>query len=169
MNKGSKIGLISGVVSIIVFLGGCLKPQEYPAEPIIEFVSFQSFNDSGLVTFKFTDGDGDVGLGENETSPPYDTASKFYHNVFISYYEKVNGQWQAGLAQNGEPVEFNYRTRVLTPTGKNKALKGTIMIYLVPIYYNPFSPDSDTIRYKIQMCDRALNLSNEVFSNDIIR
>lgn len=168
MKTGSKIGVIFGAIASLILIQGCLKPEEYPVEPNIEFDQFVSFGDSGLVIFKFTDGDGDVGLGENEVSPPYDTSSKFYYNVFISYYEKVNGQWQQGLTSGGDPVEFNYRTRLLTPEGKNKALKGSIQVYLLPIFYNPFSPDSDTIRYKIQMCDRALHLSNEVFTNEIV-
>jgi hypothetical protein len=170
MKNSPKIGVIFCLVTGVMALAqGCLKPEEYPDEPAIEFKFFKSFGDSGLIGFNFTDGDGDVGLGETEVSPPYDTGSQFYYNVFITYYEKVNGVWQVGKTiPGGEDIEFNYRSRLLTPNGKNKALKGEMQIFLLPVYYNPFSPDNDTIRYKIQMCDRALHLSNEVYSNEIV-
>lgn len=158
------------LVGGMLMVQGCLKPEKYPDEPEIKFKFFKAMGDSGLVSFEFTDGDGDVGLGESETTPPFDTSSQFYYNVFITYQEKVDGVWQNGKTiPAGDDIEFNYRTRLLTPNGKNKALKGEIQIFLVPIYYNPFSPDNDTIRYRIQMCDRALHLSNEVLTPDIIR
>lgn len=153
----------------VLAMGGCLKPEEYPVEPVIEFQKFEILGDSARVIFKFTDGDGDIGLSDNETSPPYDTSSIFYNNVFVRYYEKVNGTFQPGVNSEGQPVVFTYRTRRLTPTGKNKALKGTMIIYLVPFYYNPFSPDNDTLRYDIQIADRELHLSNVVQSNEVVR
>lgn len=157
------------MILTVVFFGSCLKPKEYPIEPVIEFNSFTKMNDSARIVFSFTDGDGDIGLGENEIQPPYDTGSKYYNNVFIRYYEKVNGVFQQGVNAQGDPIEFTYRTQKLQPSGKNKALKGEIIIYLVPIYYNPFSANSDTIKYDIQMADRALHLSNIVESGEIVR
>lgn len=170
MNKRAK-----NIYSVIVFLAtsslfyGCLKAEEYPVEPAIKFTSLEQMGDSAKIVFSFTDGDGDIGLAENETQPPYDTSSKFYNNVFIRYYEKVNGTFVQGVGATGDPVEFSYRTEKLTPSGKNKALKGTIIIYLVPIFYNPFSPNSDTIKFDIQLADRALHLSNIVESDEFVR
>ena len=164
-----KIWMPLVLVLVLAAFQSCIKPKTYPEEPIIEFKSFTAMNDSARIIFSFTDGNGDIGLGENEVQPPYDTSSKFYNNVFIRYYEKVNGSFQQGVNADGDPIEFTYRTKLITPTGKNKALKGDIIIYLVPLYYNPFSPNSDTIKFDIQMADRSLHLSNVVESNEIIR
>ena len=62
-----------------------------------------------------------------------------------------------------------YRIPVLTPTGKNKALKGNISVTIEPSYYNPISPDSDTIKYIITLVDRDFNESNTVESPEITR
>jgi hypothetical protein len=159
----------TGTMACVFLLQSCLKPEKYPIEPAITYKSFVMLDDpSAIISFDFTDGDGDIGLGEGENTPPYNPGSVYENNVFITYYEKVNGVWQVGVDQNGDPAAFNYRTKLLTPTGKNKALRGTISITMSP-YYSPFSPDSDTIRYKIRMCDRALHMSNEVFTPEIVR
>jgi hypothetical protein len=147
---------------------GCLKPKVYPDEPIIEFKEAKVMNtDSLMVSFSFTDGDGDIGLSSSDIQPPFDTSSKYYNNVFLRYYEKVNGHWVQGISGAGTPVEFKYRTEKLTPTGKNKALTGRVYIYITPIYYNEFSPDGDTIKYDIQLVDRALHESNIVETGEI--
>ena len=170
MNNWSKNKyLVIGSLALTLIFSGCLKPDEYPIEPVIEFKSLVQMGDSAQISFTFTDGDGDIGLGETETDPPFDTSSKFYNNVFIRYFEKVNGTYVQGVSALGDPVEFTYRTEKLTPSGKNKALKGTIIIYLVPIFYNPFSTDSDTIKYDIQIADRALHLSNIVETGEFVR
>ena len=69
----------------------------------------------------------------------------------------------------GEFVTFTYTTTTLTPSGKNKALKGDIIIYLVPAYYNRYSPDSDTIKFDVQLKDQAGHLSNLVETGEIVR
>lgn len=166
MNLYSKIGFIA--LSLTLFIG-CRDRNSYPIEPIIEYNSFEADGNKGVLTINFTDGDGDMGLRENDVTPPFDTSSVYFNNFFIAYEEKVNGQWQAGLDQLGNPVEFKYRISYLTPEGQNKALKGEIEVTLEPFYYNPTSVNSDTIRYKIKIVDRALHISNEVITDEITR
>lgn len=167
--KASKIAVFSILSAGFIFLQGCLKPQEFPIEPAIEYKNFEPNSaDSATLSFTFTDGDGDVGFNEGEVDPPYDTGSIYHYNVFLDYYEKVNGVWQPGTTTSGKPISFRYRTALLTPDGNNKALKGEIRVSIIPYYYNPASPDSDTIMYKIRMCDRALHMSNEVETPEII-
>ena len=168
MKRSSKIALIVFLAPIV--LVSCLKPVEYPIIPEISFKSFTPSGDSAALIIEFTDGDGDIGLAEYETSPPYDTSSIFYYNLFVKYYEKVNGVWETGKTiPAGDDIEFNYRMEYIVPEGQNKALKGEVKVLLQPLYYNPVSPDSDTIKYTIQMADRALHLSNVVETDEIIR
>lgn len=158
--------IYSLTLCVIALSYGCHKPEQYSVEPHIEFKEFVQMGDSGRISFRFTDGDGDIGLDEGDVTAPY--TGKFYNNVFIRYYEKVNGLWQQGIGAAG-PVEFTYRTEKLTPGGKNKAIRGEIIIYLVPIFYNDNSDDSDTIKFDIQLADRALHLSNIVESAEFVR
>ncbi len=158
----------------ILFLGaltiGCLKPEEYPNEPIIAFESFTQLSDSGILLVSFTDGDGNVGLAEGDTMNEFSPGNKYHHNYFVEYWEKVDGVgWQRGKDINGDDISFLYRIPVLTPTGKNKALKGNISVTIEPSYYNPISPDSDTIKYIITLVDRDFNESNTVESPEITR
>ncbi|MBX7094128.1 MAG: hypothetical protein K1X56_05360 [Flavobacteriales bacterium] len=166
MNWPSKIVLfLLGITG----LSSCLDPVQFPPEPAIVYSHFEQYGDTGVVFITFTDGDGDIGLDENQTSPPYDTSSIYYYNLFIKYYEKVDGVFQQGIAVDGSPIAFNFRVQNITPDGQNKALQGEIRVTLAPSFYNPLSADSDTIMYKIQLCDRALHMSNEVESEVIIR
>ena len=66
----------------VSFLASCLKPQSFPPEPAIEFVSFEAQGDSGIIVFSFTDGDGDIGLGQEQLDPPFDTSSYYYYNLY---------------------------------------------------------------------------------------
>ncbi len=168
MNQRVKISLF--LIGLSVAMVSCLKPESFPPEPVIEFKDFQRAGDSAYLYVNFTDGDGDVGLTENETQPPYDLSSRYYYNLFIAYYEMVDGVWQAGQTiPEGNPIEFKYRVPVLTPRGRNKALKGEIRVMLSPYFYNPTSPHSDTIKYEIQLVDKALHPSNVVETPMIVR
>lgn len=157
-----------GLYMFLIFVGGlfllqsCLKRKEYPIIPHIEFKSFVPMGDSARLIFSFTDGDGDLG-------PITSDAGELQDNVILKYYEKVNGAWVLPNNADGDPIVFPYTTTTLTPAGKNKALKGDMIIYIVPLYYNPFSPNSDTIKYDIRLLDQAGHQSNVVETGEIYR
>jgi len=161
-----------GLAGLILTAGlaSCLRPQTFPPEPEIGFKSFEILTDSAKLTITFQDGDGDIGLNVSDTLPPYDTSSIYHFNLFAQYWEKddVLG-WVQGTDIMGEPIEFRYRTPIITPAGQNKALKGEIEMTLEPFYFNIGSSQSDTIKYKIMLVDRALNESNWVESEVVIR
>ena len=147
----------------VVFLSSCLKKTEFPAEPAITFKSFAASGDEAVLEISFTDGDGNIGLNEGDTLAPYEFEGDFYFNLTLEYQEKQNGVW---VTRDLDPP-FKYRVPVITPTGQNKALEGDIRVDITPFYYDPFSA-FDTIRYEIQLTDRALNRSNKVMSEEII-
>lgn len=148
----------------------CLKPEKFPIEPIIEFKSFTPLSDSGILAISFTDGDGNIGLAEKDTTGAYSSTQKYHHNLFVEYWEKVDGiGWQIGKNFAGDDIIFLYRIPVLTPNGKNKGLKGVITTTIEPSYYNPLSPDSDTIKYRITLVDRDLNESNVIETPEFYR
>jgi len=151
----------------IVFLSSCIKKDEYPIIPYIEFDSFtkidnnMGYDDKGILAIDFTDGDGNVGLKTEETSPPYDTNSIYYYNFFITYYEKQNGEY----IEVELPFTNNARIPLLNSSGNDKPLKGKIEIEL---YINNYTSLFDTIRFDAFIVDRALNHSNTVTTPDII-
>lgn len=154
-------------LSLMVSLEFCRKPEEFPIEPAIEFVKFtkiasgNSIDDKGILTISFTDGDGDIGLSESDTLPPFDTASVYYYNFFIDYFEKKNGTF----TKVDLPFSINSRIPVLNTSGSTKPLKGTIDIEL---FINNILSPFDTIRFECSICDRALHMSNKVVSSEII-
>ncbi|MDG2343657.1 MAG: hypothetical protein P8L23_03670 [Flavobacteriales bacterium] len=154
----------------------CLKPVTFPNEPIIEYLGFVAEGDSGKISFSFTDGDGDIGLNQNQISPPFDTSSYYYYNLYINYYEMMNGSWVRATADPGgnnfptaDSITFSYRLENLTPTGQNKALRGDIEITMEPHYFNPISNHNDSIKFSILLIDRAQNHSNVIESPLIVR
>ena len=172
-DKASKIILIPLMLLLMV---ACLKPVTYPIEPIIEYVGFEPFSDTGKVVFSFTDGDGNIGLDQNLLTSPFNPGSFYYHNLYINYYEMMDGEWvRATSDPTGEnsifadTITFSYRIEDLTPTGQNKALRGNMEITLEPYFFNPSSNHNDTIKYTILLIDRDLNHSNVLSTPMILR
>lgn len=147
----------------VLLLAGCIKQDDFPDEPLVTFKSFEQFGDSSSLTIAFTDGDGDVGLNASDNTPPFDTSSVYYHNLFVEYDTLQNGVWRR--------VEFAlplyYRIPRITPTGQNKTLEGEIAVSIAPW---PIFPGvaNDTVRFSVRMVDRALNESNTVVSGPVL-
>lgn len=159
-NTGTKVSgaaLLAGML-----LAGCLKTEEFPAEPRVEFKSYEQFADSARLTVAFTDGDGDIGLDQGDTLAPYNPGSFWYHNFFVDYYRRQNGEWE--LQQFTLPLY--YRIPVITPTGQNKALQGDISVKISPQVL-PQVP-GDTVRFGVRIADRALHVSNTAYTDAIV-
>ncbi|MCD4773630.1 MAG: hypothetical protein K8R41_09655 [Bacteroidales bacterium] len=156
----------------IVFISGlfiipsCAKFEEYPIIPHIEFVSFSTIHnvhqlDSlGYLTISYTDGDGDIGLTNEENTPPYQ------YNFFLDIYENINGVQQKIIFPDTS-ITFNSRIPVLTPDGVNKSIKGEIRMELELYIMSPFL-NSDTISFETYIMDRALNKSNVIHTPEFI-
>jgi hypothetical protein len=145
----------------------CEKPEEYPIEPAVTFNSLVKFTNgstgkdtAALLAFSFTDGDGDIGLNESDTTPPFNPGSEYYNNLFMKYFEKKNNIWTEVVL----PLPYNFRVPYITPTGSNKALSGDIYIDL-------FLPPSKTnlpIRFELYFVDRALQKSNVITTDELV-
>ncbi len=141
----------------IIFMISCSDEDTYPITPEISFKSLEIFkntsqNDSVVLTFSFTDGDGDLG------SQIYDTLSR---DVYVKFYELRNGVYVLFPDPFGA---FNYRMPYLEPRGNNKSLKGDVRIN---VDYNILYPN-DTVKYELYIKDRAGHISNSIQSTSII-
>lgn len=148
-----------------LLLSGCFEPEEFPDKPELEFEKFQKLegSSSAYITVSFTDGDGNVGLEEEDTTGKFSPDSKFHYNLWLEYHERQDGEW---VHRELDPP-FYYRVPPLEPDGENKALEGDIRVELKPTYFDPTST-YDTIKYSIQLVDRDLQESNVVESEPII-
>ena len=154
---------------LVLTIYSCKKQDPYPIIPEIKFEDFLlHYNpginayDIGVLRITFKDGDGDIGLRQNEVNPPYD------FNLFISLYEIINGDSSEYLpvvynpaTQTFDTVTFNQRIPMLTPDGPDKSISGEIEDTLYV-----FSPDYalDTVFFKVFIRDRALHESNTVYT-----
>jgi len=148
-----------------LLLSSCQQEETYPIIPEIKFEDFTllynqntGIIERGVLKISFKDGDGDIGLRQNETDPPFD------FNLFITYYEIQNNDTvEVFLVDpvSGDTANFHARLPILTPEGNNKSIKGEIEDTL--FVYNPYS-NFDTIMYKVYLVDRALHKSNEILT-----
>ena len=144
------------LVFMLTILSSCTDDETYPITPEIKFKSLEKFTntsqlDSLVLTFSFTDGDGDIG------SVPADPTTR---DIFIKLFEMRNGVFEEAVLN--APLE--YRMPFLEPRGNNKSIKGDVRIN---IDYNILQPN-DTIFYRLYITDRAGHKSNEINTSTII-
>lgn len=144
----------------------CVKPPDYPKGPVIEFLSLskdvlqqgKAKGDSLSVRFSYTDGDGDLGFPDNESTPSVfirDDRDSFSKFQYLLPYVEPQG------ASNGISGEIS----IIVPTScciyvTDEGLK-------LPCDLVPDSIKFDTLNYFIRIRDRAGNMSNEIKAGPI--
>jgi hypothetical protein len=151
-------GLLLPVFFLLSLLVACLQPPDYPIEPVIAFERMSKTqmlqtplgNDSILVTFSFTDGDGDLGFENNQTP-----------DIFIS----------DGRDSFAKPP---YRIPYVGEQGVGNGISGEISIAIpstcciynppgqIPLTCSEVPVAWDTVFYRIYIQDRAGHKSNEI-------
>ena len=167
-----------GLLLLALAVSACQKPVEYPIEPKIAYEGFtylmnpdSTFSGEGVISFSYTDGDGDLGLDDADTLPPFGFNDAHYYNMVVDYMKCVNGEfvktpllsWNA-QTQSYDTVSFNARFKRLRDSEDPKAISGT-MDYKLTVQ-NPFSPN-DTVKFEIRILDRALHESNVIQTEPI--
>lgn len=155
-------------LSILIFAGftACEEIVKYPDVPVIEYKSFSLYstvdelgNDIflGKLEIDFTDGDGDIGIEQPDSSSLPDSLK---YNLFLSLYEKVDGNFQK---VNSLDSTQNFRVPYIERIGQNKTLKGTITLDLE---YKTI--EYDTIYYTFYLLDREFHRSNTDTTEQLI-
>ncbi|KAA9332781.1 hypothetical protein [Adhaeribacter soli] len=169
-----------GLLPILVVLAACWKEPNFPKEPQIEFNSIDTkyIEDGGrkaLVTIavNFKDGDGDLGLQavakKEDAQPPYDFQegrNKFYYNYFADSFIEINGNFEP---YRPSVITYNGRFTHLNTDGKTKALEGELRysFEVIPALLPSEFKNGDRMKFRVQIADRALNLSNTVETEPI--
>jgi len=151
-----KSGIIFSV--ILLFLTGCGEEISYPDTPEINFSDFYLYiteNELGSQTltgnlvFSFTDGDGNVGLGEVEDSTTLLLPDTLIYDLFLQTYSKNNGVFEAVSEDDGGLSKYRL------PYIDKSPLNGTITVELeYPLIV------FDTVFYTFFIYDRDHNRSN---------
>ena len=178
-SKAMKNSCIIGLLLLALAVLSCQKSVEYPIEPKITYEGFtylfnadSTFSGEGIISFSYTDGDGDLGLNDEDTLPPFGFHDTHYYNMVIDYLKSVNGVFvktpllsphvptnPADTLVLYDTVTFNARFKRLRDSEEPKAISGT-MEYKLTVQ-NPFSPQ-DTVKFEIHILDRALHESNVI-------
>lgn len=157
----SKLQIFLFAFTLGIVLNSCIEQREYPIEPAITFKSFATvknimgYDSLGLLTIEFTDGDGDIGLSQADTLPPYNVGSEYYYNFFITFFQK------SGNSFDEISTPFNSRIPDINPNRIKKGLIGDITIE-IDLNILSLVLSSDTIKMKAYLLDRALNMSNTI-------
>ncbi len=163
-----KIKIISFLL-VSVSLVSCFKEPEFSLTPSIEFDNYTSdirldaflgaTKDSVVVTVRFQDGDGDLGLDEESKREAQKTDD---FNYLVRPFRKVNGTFQSFVPG----VPFSGYFPQLKLDEKPGPIEGTLG-YTIE-FIHAFTPKRDTVKFEIQIKDRAGNLSNTVETDEII-
>ncbi len=147
-------------------LWGCKKESNISKIPELKFKEYKIFGgDSLQVTVSFTDGDGDVGLNDEDTNGSFSPSSFAFNNLFL-YYQVMSDDssfnyFQYNIDGGVDSLKWRYRFKSITPAGQKKVLEGDITATLLAPYK---WPTHTNYRYQIFLLDRALNKSNVVTS-----
>jgi hypothetical protein len=157
------------VVLVLIFASCKKASTPAPAPPVISFASFTTSDaTNGILTFNFSDADGDIGLNQEDTTGLYATNTVGYYDFYMRYFylDSTGNYVKFFHAFNGgNPIEdsakFLYRIPFVVNNIKSKTLDGQIIINL-----NGYKPANTALyrnfRYEFYIYDRALHKSNVV-------
>ena len=128
----------------------------------VEVLSDLDGNDSIIqVSLSYQDGDGDIGLTSADTASPFNLGSLYSHNLPVTYLVKnANDSFLPLRKRNGDVYGNEHeRIPVITPTGKYKAISGSLLVNLPA---NPISLRPEFLKLELRLIDRSLNISNTI-------
>jgi len=151
---------------ILIILVSCEKIQpDFPDEPVIDYQRFDLFitvdklNNKTLVgklSFKFTDGDGNIGLLPLPDSSGLNLPDTLKYNFFLQLYDLKGFEYEMIAEEDGGILKYRI------PFLDNQPLSGTLDLDIsYPLIIH------DTIFYTFYIYDRDFNRSN-IDSTEVI-
>lgn len=145
------------ISAFVLIISSCADPPQYPDEPVISFISLSKNElvgqtvpaiagrdlDSLVITFGFTDGDGDIGVADT-------------NNVFLADSRLNNN---AGESFQISPIPQQ---------GVGNGISGEVEVLIPNISCRPNVASRDTLHYRIQIVDNSGKQSNVINTPDII-
>jgi hypothetical protein len=159
----------------LVLLASCWKEPNFPNEPHIDFsyINQSTIRDNLdnpvaeiTIAIKYQDGNGDLGLDDDELNPPYDPSpgNKFTHNYFVETFIENQGKFEPYVTAIADP--YNGRFLRLDPDARSQALEGELR-RKIEIAEGFDIQEGARLKFRIQIADRSLNLSNTIETDPI--
>lgn len=151
MKNKQGLAFVFAILGMIVAIHSCVTPPEYPNQPEITFISIDKDTvrqslDSNFITIGFTDGDGNLGAGDADTS----------FNLFLTD-TRLN-------------ATIPYRIPFIPDQGVGNGISGEVRITLLPTdnccinvdipCLNQVGAPNESVIYELQIVDRSGNFSN---------
>ena len=142
------------IFSVLGFITyACVKKTTYPTTPEIEFADFIPFvGDSADLKVKFTDGDGDIGVSDN------DSTRNFWYTY---YYLDTTNQTYTGYYRPlfNDTLRLGYIIKAPSDSYKGKPISGEISVRLQKFRH---IKQIKNVKYVFYLFDEASNKSNVV-------
>lgn len=163
----------------VLILGSCQSEDDLPDEPKINSIQFMK-SDTSLV-LEFTDGDGNFGLRQGDTLPPFQPyedeeetiRNRFHNNYWLDIYVKREGEFVLFEPVNSENA-FDFRIPEITPQGQNKQLRVKVTNDLSLELKDLIESSSndiflgDTVKFSVELVDRDLNVSGPAETGEVV-
>ncbi len=147
---------IFGIVSVVIC--SCVKKTTYPKDPQIEYKDFFPFaGDSGEIQIKFTDGDGNIGAQEEDTT----------RNLFVTYYylDTITNAYTGFYDTNfNDTLRTGYVVRAPADSYEGKPISGEVSVRLQQYRH---SKKIKNVKYVIYLFDKEGNKSNVVTTPEL--
>ncbi len=161
---------------LTVSFSGCYQDPNYPSTPLINYESIEigkgTIADTIRITIQIQDKEGDLGLQNNEQDPKFQTAdsdgviNKFYHNFFIRTFRKNGSEYELVDFPDGQELHGRF-PRFSIENGSNTMEVTLTYEFLVYFVFGSPIKRGETLRFSVQIADRALNLSNVILTDDV--
>lgn len=172
------LGLLAGGLS------SCLHEPDFSKTPQISFDNIRvsrytpaNRQDQAIDTFRITvryqDGDGDLGLNQDEQRVAPYNSGRFSKNYFIEPFIKnrVTKKFEStvvlGLTTAGAYNGVYPHPTTLTD-GKPAPIKGTLTYTPIPFGLGDVFQPGQTVRFEVSITDRALNVSNTIVTDSVV-
>ncbi len=177
MLKNKKATMFKNIFNIFLIsisLFSCIQKPNFPFEPSISYNKISNtnvldvfsssgnrkvFKDSVSISINFKDGDGDLGVSETQKD---ELTKKNEFNYIVKRFLRVKGKYVE--YDPLVPLSGNFIT--LKSGSKAGPIEG-ILNYNID--FNPvIGLKKDTIKFQIQILDRAKNSSNTVMTDSVL-
>jgi hypothetical protein len=172
------------IASLSIFVLSCVGEPDFSIIPAISFESIQLITtsspdilgnvtkrDSVVISVNFQDGDGDIGFTEEDYKALIKKTGDSIKTIDINIFVAKNGKFSQSFPV--EKIGGNLKGLRFKQGTRSGPIEGTIN-YSTSFGYTNFNKipgltgKSDTVKFTVQLIDRALNKSNTTESSPIV-
>lgn len=142
-----------------VFIFSCVKKKSYPTIPEVDYKDFVYFTgDSADLTATFTDGNGDIGVSEG------DSTRTFWYTYY--YFDTITQKYRAYYNQLfNDTLRIGYIVNKPNDSYKDKPISGEIKVRMQKFRH---ITQIKKVKYVFYLYDAAGNKSNVITSPELI-